>query len=148
MKNVTGVHLWLILMKAHHALMAVTARTIAGSGLGDSDFRVLEVLLHKGRLPVNIIGPKVFLTPGSISTAVERLVEKGLVTRAECPDDRRIRHVDLTPAGRELIQRVFAEHEQQMEGLAEVLSPEDRAKVAKSLKKLGKRATAVQIETS
>jgi hypothetical protein len=28
--------------------------------LGDSDFRVLEVLLHKGPLPVNSIGPKVF----------------------------------------------------------------------------------------
>ena len=27
------------------------------TGLGDSDFRVLEVLLHKGPLPVNTIGP-------------------------------------------------------------------------------------------
>jgi len=35
-----------------------------------------------------------------------------------------------------------------MEALAAVLSPEDRTKLAKSLKKLGKRAAAVQIETS
>jgi len=33
------------------------------AGLGDSDFRVLEVLLHKGTLPVNTIGPKVWLNP-------------------------------------------------------------------------------------
>jgi len=53
------------------------------TGLGLSDFAVLEALLHKGPLPVNVIGPKVNLTPGSISVAVERLVAKGLVSRAE-----------------------------------------------------------------
>jgi predicted transcriptional regulator len=42
---------------------------------------VLEVLLHKGPLPVNTIGPVVDLTAGSISIAVDRLVEKGLVSR-------------------------------------------------------------------
>ena len=42
-------------------------------GLCDSDFRVLEVLLHKGPLPVNVIGEKVELTTGSITTAVDRL---------------------------------------------------------------------------
>jgi MarR family 2-MHQ and catechol resistance regulon transcriptional repressor len=140
MKNVSGVHLWLILMKAHHALMALTARTLEQSGLGDSDFRVLEVLLHKGPLPVNVIGPKVFLTPGSISTAVERLFEKGLVVRRECEIDRRVRYVDLTAEGRTLVTRVFQEHEREMDKLASVLSPVERVQLAESLKKLGKRA--------
>jgi hypothetical protein len=39
-------------------------------GLGESDFRVLEVLLHKGPMPVNAIGPKVYLNPGSVSVGV------------------------------------------------------------------------------
>ena len=140
MEKIRGVHLWLILLKAHRALMAVTARSLADSGLGDSDFRVLEVLLHKGHLPVNVIGEKVFLTPGSISTAVERLVERGLVTRLECASDRRVRRVDLTPAGRRLIQRVFTRHERELERMAAVLSPAERAQLAAGLKKFGKRA--------
>jgi MarR family 2-MHQ and catechol resistance regulon transcriptional repressor len=41
--------------------------------LGESDFRVLEVLLHKGPMPVNAIGPKVYLNLGSVSVAVDRL---------------------------------------------------------------------------
>jgi hypothetical protein len=68
-QNPAGVHVWLILMKAFHALRPYAQESIARSGLGDSDFRVLEPLLHKGPLPVNIIGPKVWLTPGSISIA-------------------------------------------------------------------------------
>jgi MarR family transcriptional regulator, 2-MHQ and catechol-resistance regulon repressor len=35
--------------------------------LGESDFGVLEVPLHKGPMPVNTIGPKVDLKPGSVS---------------------------------------------------------------------------------
>ena len=65
--DVSGAHLWLILMKAYRALSQVDARSIAASGLGISDFAVLEVLLHKGPLPVNAIGRHVMLTSGSIT---------------------------------------------------------------------------------
>src|SRR5260221_11370156 len=104
------VHAWLVLGKAFHAMVKFTTAGIQESGLGDSDFRVLEVLLHKGPLPVNVIGPKVNLTPGSISVAVDRLVAKGLVTRAECSQDRRVRIVALTPRGKSVIAPIFREH--------------------------------------
>ena len=83
----TGVHVWLVFMKAFQALFPHAAESIKRTELGDSDFRVLEALLHKGPLPVNTIGPKVWLTPGSISVAVDRLVKKGLVSRKDHPDD-------------------------------------------------------------
>jgi DNA-binding MarR family transcriptional regulator len=67
--------------------------------------RVLEVLLRKGPLPVNTIGPKVWLTPGSISVAVDRLVKKGLVSRKDRAADRRVRQVELTAKGQALITR-------------------------------------------
>src|SRR5437879_13734767 len=102
-------------MKAFQALIAHAAKSIDRTKLGDSDFRVLEVLLHKGPLPVNTIGPKVWLTPGSISVAVDRLVKKGLVARKERTNDRRVRQVELTAKGRALITRGFREHAAAME---------------------------------
>src|ERR1700737_2677000 len=87
----TGVHVWLVFMKAFQALIPHAAQSIQRTKLGDSDFRVLEVLLHKGPLPVNTVGPKVWLTPGSISVAVDRLVKKGLVSRKGHAVDRRAR---------------------------------------------------------
>src|SRR3982074_3549303 len=96
----TGVHVWLVFMKAFQALLPHAAGSIKRTELGESDFRVLEVLLHKGPLQVNTIGPKVWLTPGSISVAVDRLVKKGLVSRKDHPDDRRVRRGGLTPQGR------------------------------------------------
>ena len=92
-------HVWLVMLKAMRALTRYATAGIEGTGLGDSDFRVLEVLLHKGPLPVNTIGPIVTLTPGSISIAVDRLFAKGLVTRVESNEDRRVRIVTLTSRG-------------------------------------------------
>ena len=50
-KRADGVQLWLVLMKAFHSISAYAMHTLRDSGLSDSDFRVLEALLHKGPLP-------------------------------------------------------------------------------------------------
>ena len=138
----SGVHVWLVFMKAFQALLPHAARSIKRTELGDSDFRVLEALLHKGALPVNTIGPKVWLTPGSISVAVDRLVKKGLVSRKDHPDDRRVRQVELTAKGRALIARGFQEHSAAMETSVRVLSKNERLTLLRLLKKLGKHAAA------
>jgi MarR family 2-MHQ and catechol resistance regulon transcriptional repressor len=139
-QDTTGVHVWLVLMKTFQALFPHAADSIARTQLGDSDFRVLEALLHKGPLPVNTLGPKVWLTPGSISVAVDRLVRKGLVARKEHAGDRRVRRVELTAKGRALITRGFREHAAAMESAVSVLSKNERLILLQFLKKLGKHA--------
>ena len=143
MQDTSGVHVWLVMLKAFHALAvhAQESLRLSQTGLGDSDFRVLEVLLHKGPLPVNTIGPKVWLTPGSISVAVDRLEKKALVKRKNT-DDRRVRMVELTAKGRALITRVFRKHVTAMEEAVGVLSKEERMSLLRLLKKLGKGAEA------
>jgi len=136
-------HVWLIMIKAMHALSRYAAAGIEGTGLGNSDFRVLEVLLHKGPLPVNTIGPIVNLTPGSISIAVERLVEKGLVSRVESTEDRRVRLVALTPIGKNLIVAAFQKHAVQMRRVFSELSQEELRGLEDALKRIGKRAVAL-----
>ena len=136
-------HVWLVMLKAMRALTRYAAAGIEGTGLGDSDFRVLEVLLHKGPLPVNTIGPIVDLTPGSISVAVDRLVAKGLVSRVESAEDRRVRIVALTPRGKDLIVPAFRKHAGQMKRVFSELSPEELRAFELALKKVGKRADAL-----
>jgi MarR family 2-MHQ and catechol resistance regulon transcriptional repressor len=139
MQDTSGVHVWLVLAKAFRALAdhAAESLNLSGADFGDSDIRVLEVLLHKGPLPVNTIGPKVWLTPGSISVAVDRLEKKALVKRRNT-DDRRVRLVELTAKGRALITKTFREHEEAMEEAAGVLSTEERLMLLRLLKKLGR----------
>src|SRR5882724_2768071 len=139
-------HVWLVMMKAMRALTRYAAAGIEETGLGLSDFGVLELLLHKGPLPVNTIGPMVDLTPGSISIAVDRLVAKGLVSRVESAEDRRVRIVALTPRGQDLIVSAFRKHSGQMKRVFSELSPEELHSLETALKKIGKRAAALMEE--
>jgi len=138
MAQSSGIHLWLVLWKAYDTLRRKADESIASMGLKWSDFAVLEVLLHKGPLPVNTIGPKVMLTSGSISVAVDRLVKRGLVDRRDDAEDRRARVVHLTTKGRELIECAFAEHAVAMEKAAGGLSKAERLQAISLLKKLGR----------
>jgi len=139
MQDTSGVHVWLVLGKAFRALAtrAEESLNLSRTGLGNSEFRVLEVLLHRGPLPVNTIGPKVWLTPGSISVAVDRLEKRALVKRKNA-EDRRVRLVELTAKGRAVITKNFREHAAAMEEAARVLSTEERLMLLRLLKKLGK----------
>jgi MarR family 2-MHQ and catechol resistance regulon transcriptional repressor len=141
-------HVWLVMIKAMYALTRYATAGIEGTGLGNSDFRVLEVLLHKGPLPVNTIGPIVNLTPGSISIAVERLVEKGLVSRIESAEDRRVRLVALTLAGKNLIGAAFQKHVAQMRRVFSELSTEELRDFELALKRIGKRAAGLMEKSS
>src|SRR6266545_2621414 len=136
-------HVWLVMMKAMRALTRYATAGIEETGLGLSDFGVLELLLNKGPLPVNTIGPIVDLTPGSISIAVDRLFAKGLVTRVESGEDRRVRIVALTQSGKDLIVPAFRKHSGQMRKVFSELSPGELRDIEAALKKVGRRAATL-----
>ncbi|MGH9449668.1 MAG: MarR family winged helix-turn-helix transcriptional regulator [Terriglobia bacterium] len=135
-----GVHLWLVLWKAARALEAHSRQSVEELGMCRSDFGVLEALLHKGPLPVNVLGAKVLLTSGSMTTAVDRLESRGLVERRNDSNDRRARIVHLTHRGRTLIRNAFTDHQRAMEQAVSALAPEERRALMVLLRKLGQGA--------
>src|ERR1700761_4564815 len=80
-EDLSGIHLWLVLWKASRAVETQAQRSIARFGMVQSDFGVLEALLHRGPLNAKQLGAKVLLTSGSMTAAVDRLAARGLVRR-------------------------------------------------------------------
>lgn len=135
-----GTHTWLVLMKAHRALARHAEQSILTLQMCWSDFVVLEMLLNKGPQKVNDIGRSIGLTSGAITTAVDRLEERGLVTRGSDPEDRRSRVVRLTKQGEAQIRESFTTHSRAMERATAGLSKDEQATLVELLKKLGKSA--------
>lgn len=138
-----ALHAWLIMLKAWQSMSRYVLPTLVEEGVGESDFRVLEVLLHKGPMPVNAIGPKVDLNPGSVSVAVDRLYKKGFVSRLESSSDRRVRTVSLTEKGREMFVPLFRRHAVLIQQAFQDVSPEELKQLEIGLKKIGKRAESL-----
>jgi MarR family 2-MHQ and catechol resistance regulon transcriptional repressor len=133
-----GVHLWLLLSKATKTVELQARRSVQKTGLGLSDFGVLEALLHKGPLPVNALREKVLLSSGSMTAAVDRLERSSLVERTATPNDRRSRIVHLTEKGSKLISELFREHARDMERAFSRLDKAERDTLADLLRKLGR----------
>src|ERR1700756_1089006 len=138
-----ALHAWLIMLKAWRSMSRYLLPALLEEGLGESDFRVLEVLLHKGPMPVNAIGPKVDLNPGSVSVAVDRLHKKGFVSRVESAHDRRVRTVTLTEKGKKVFLPLFRRHRTLIQRAFEDISPEELQQLEGVLKKVGKRAQSL-----
>ncbi len=140
----SGSHLFLLFWKASHTVMRYDQKSVARQGFASlTDFAVLEVLLHKGALPVNTIGEKVLLTSGSITTAVQRLEKKGLVRRERSEGDARVVLVHLTEAGSQLIEESFAAHAENLDELFAEFTEEERTQFAGLMRKLGQRGLAL-----
>ena len=134
--DLSGVHLWLVLWKASRAVEANAQRSIARYGMVQSDFGVLEALLHRGPLSPKQLGAKVLLTSGSMTAAVDRLVDRGLVRRLDDAADRRACIVQLTAAGQRLIVRAFAQHSDEMEAALAEFPAEERRLLLPLLRRL------------
>jgi MarR family 2-MHQ and catechol resistance regulon transcriptional repressor len=75
--------------------------------------------------------------------ALDRLHGRGLVSRVEDPEDRRVRIVDLTHRGRELIVPVFRRCAALLEEVIAVLKPAERVRLERLLNTIGRLAESL-----
>jgi DNA-binding MarR family transcriptional regulator len=95
------------LMRAHQIVLARVEATLRPLGVTFARYEVLMLLWfsRRGSLPMKVIGSRLQVHPTSVTNAVDRLEDAGLVTRSTHPEDRRAMLVALTPTGRELAER-------------------------------------------
>lgn len=137
-----ALKLWVVLSRAHRSIGERARRDMEQYGLSPTEFAVLEVLFHKGPLPLGEIGSRVLLTSGSTTYVIDKLEQRQLLTRRACAEDRRVVFAELTVQGRALMDRVFPQHAEALCSAMRALSPEEQRVAAAMLKRLGRGAAA------
>jgi MarR family 2-MHQ and catechol resistance regulon transcriptional repressor len=132
----------MVLTRSHRAVSSVAEASIAKTELCLTDFAALEALLHKGPLTITELQSKVLLASGSMTAAVDRLENRGLLVRKFSDSDRRARVLVLTAEGKRLATESFKKHARDLEALMAVLSDKEKELLYKTLKKLGLQAAA------
>ena len=93
-------------MRAQQIVLARVDAVLHDLGLTFARYEVL-VLLHfsrRGALPMGKMGDRLMIHPPSDTNLVDRLEEAGLVRRLPHPSDGRTTLVELTPAGRNVVE--------------------------------------------
>jgi DNA-binding MarR family transcriptional regulator len=76
--------------------------------MGPQDVRALTWLGHNGQALMAEFAKGVGVPLSTATRLVDRLIEKGVVTRQRSDDDRRIVRIALTTAGKKLDERFFS----------------------------------------
>ncbi len=139
---ISAAKLWFVLGRASASIGTYVERSFGQQGFCLTDFMVLEALLHKGPLTISAIGEKVALASASMTSAIDRLEERGLVHRSLSAEDRRVRLVSLTCEGRQFITRLFEKHTSDLEAISTEFSQEERQVLYAAFKKIGFAAKA------
>ena len=135
-----ALHLWIALSRAFSSIEEHLCDQVEAHGLSLTEFAVLEVLLHKGALPIGEIGDRVLLASSSMTYVIDKLEQRGLLRRRRSEEDRRALLAELTPEGRTKIETVFPEHAALIRDLMDDLTPEEKRRTATVLKRLGRFA--------
>ena len=76
--------------------------------LSPAAFQILAIIEGEGApLPPSVIGERMLMTSGTMTSLLDTLTRRGLVRRTAHPDDRRMLLVDITDAGRQVVDVVL-----------------------------------------
>ena len=137
-----ALKLWVVLSRAHETVGERAKADAERSALSFTEFAVLEVLYHKGDLAAGEVSERVLLQSGSLTYVIDKLAERGLVSRRDCETDRRRRYLHLTAEGRAVMRRIWPGHAAAIEQATSGLSLAEKRTATRLLKKMGLHAAA------
>jgi len=88
-------------------------------------------------LRVSELSDRLLIRPPSVTGLLDRLERSKLVRRYASAEDSRVRHIQLTVAGRRLVERLLAHHEEQVNLVLAGLSAADQAELYRLLSAWG-----------
>ena len=103
---------------SNHVSQAFT-RKVEARGVTVAEWVLLRAMLEAGAVNPSQLAERLGMTRGAISKLIERVSQKGLVTRSAAGSDRRFQTVQLTAAGKKLVPvlaRLADENDQEFFG--------------------------------
>jgi DNA-binding MarR family transcriptional regulator len=117
------------LTRAHLAASRVIDATLGAHGLKRGEFDLLASLRRASepfRLSPGDLAKAMVLSPAATTHRMQRLEERGLVVRRPDPADGRYGVVELTDAGREVVDAAVTDHVATLDRLLGDLPTEER----------------------
>ena len=99
-----------LVAKSNDKLKRVHTAQLSAQKLTSPQFGVLNVLQKKGSIPLKKISDELFVTGANITCVVDNLEKQTLVKRVPSKTDRRVINAELTPKGKQKINKIYPDH--------------------------------------
>ncbi|MDO8105770.1 MarR family transcriptional regulator [Isoptericola sp. b441] len=124
-----------VTLHASRALLAVIARSLneALDEVSLPQYRVLVLLATEGPLRSGVVAERMGIHPSTFTRNADRLVAGGWVQRIDEPGTRLTVLIELTDAGRDLVDRVTARRREEIAAILAGMADDERATLADAL---------------
>lgn len=142
---------WRAFLRAHSSMLRRIGSDLEEAGLPPlSWYDVLAALRDapEQNLRQVELAERVLLSTSGLSRLVDRIERAGLVRRAACPVDRRSFHVQLTPEGAEMLERMWPVYAR---GIAEDFLPafgSNPCEIRQALEAIGESCKAAREDSA
>lgn len=127
-----------------HRSMRGWSQFAKSTGLSMPQFSILMQLHHKGPCGMSQISERFDISNAAASQLAEKLVQSEYIERAEDPNDRRAKVLQLTSKGKELISAGVEERYRWLNELMKNLSADEKSKVNEGLNILTEAAKKME----
>ena len=97
------------IMRAEQIFLNEATDILRPLGLTFARYQVLGMLRWTGPLTLGKLGERLWITPATVTNAIDRLEKADLCRRASHPEDARATLAEITAKGRKLFDRSVAE---------------------------------------
>ena len=129
-----------------HRSMHDSARFVKASGFSMPQFFLLMHVHRRENCGISDLSEHLEITNAATSQLVDKLVQAGLLERAEDPNDRRAKQVSLTSQGKGFIEKAIAEHSRWVDELAVALSTEEKVKIIDALEIMTQAVKKIEVK--
>lgn len=129
---------WVQVVKSYNKFATQEIKYFAEHNLTFIQFKVLEVLYHRGDLSIGAITKLTMSTPGNITVVVKNLKRDGWITSLPNPEDKRASILSISQKGKDKMKALFPQHAKNIHNYMDILSEEELDTLYSLLRKVYK----------
>jgi len=136
-KTIDALNSYIKLIRSAETISSKINLTLSSYGLTESQFGVLDSLLHLGPMKQKELGKKILKSGGNITMVINNLETRGLVKRSKGEKDKRQFIIHLTPRGKKSIRTSLPHIIKKIKKQFEILNKEEQRELQRLCKIIG-----------
>jgi len=132
------VLLFVIIQRTVQSITKKMSPLIREDGLTVGQWDTLNVLYKNGSMTVNGLIEKLLTSSGNIDVVITNLIKRGDIIKTVDKDDKRIRNIEITEKGKNIVRKSVPKHKKALYEIFSVMDDSEKDQLKFLLKKLGK----------
>lgn len=137
-RNDKSMQTWMQLSRSFNSIRQKEQQYITSFGITFGQFQVLEVLYHRGDMPISTITKLIDSTPGNMTVVVKNLKKEGYICVVKDEKDKRISNLHITSKGEGVIGSLFTQHANNMGSYFDTFNDDELEELFALLRRLKK----------